>query len=173
MISERQRLQIITREPKFIEKLQRIETLGIELSKLLGHTGGRSTLALGKSPEHPKERWSLYIKWEAGNIPDGLGEAEFVILHKRVKGWIRSKLKVVMKYNRDRAYNSHEEKRRIHMFEFDTNNVTELDALCDALEERIAEVAQTTEKYKEQFRRVIEEHPREEKNRFDKIGPLQ
>lgn len=55
------------------------------------------------------------------------------------------------------------------MFKFDTSVVAVLDTLSDELEKQIAKAAKATEEHREQFRRVVEEHPRVEKNRFDDI----
>jgi len=169
VLSESQQRKIIATEPKFVEKLQRMEALSIQLGKLLGH----SEFTLGKSLGRPEGIWKLNVDWRdfgRGYIPGGHDEVTYVVLKKRVKGWVCYKWLVVMQYQRDYKTAVREERR--YMYEFNESVVSELDTLSDELGEQIAEAMSATEKHREQFRRVVEEHPREEKNRFDNIDPI-
>lgn len=163
VLSESRRLQIIAEEPKLVEKLQRMEALSMQLSKLLGF----SMFMLGESLGRPEGTWSLDVSW---SHLDGNDEVTYIALEKRVKGWVRSKWQRVMAYQRNYETDIRAEKRR--MYEFDNSVVAELDTLSDELEQKIARASKATKASREQFRKVVEEHPREKKNRFDQIDPL-
>lgn len=169
MLSRSQRLRVVAENPLLVEKFQRMEALSIRLSKLLGH----SIFTLQKSRKYPEGMWALDVDWSnygSGYIEGGHDEVTYVVLDKRVKGLVRRKWSKVMAYQRDFESGSRDEKR--HLFEFDTSVVAVLDTLSDELEEQIAKASQATAKYEEQFRKVVEEHPRVEKNRFDDIEPV-
>jgi len=167
MLSESQQRKIIAREPKFIEKLQRIEALSIQLGKLLGH----SIFTLGISRGRPEGKWILDVEWRHYGYGYGdTDEATYVVLKKRVKGWVRYKWLAVMQYQRDSKTDVREEER--YMFELDESVVAVLDTLSDELKEQIARASRATEKHREQFRKVVEAHPREKKDRFDRIDLL-
>jgi len=181
MLSESQLRQIVTREPKFIEKLQRMEALSIQLCKLLRHsifTLGHSLSATGprgKALVHSQDEWLLFVDWDnycSGYIPGGRDEVTYVVLEKRVKGWTRlfRSQRPSMEYQRDFKTDIREERR--HLFKFDYSVVAVLDVLSDELEEQIARASQATEKHREQFRKVVEAHPRKKKDRFDRIDLL-
>ena len=100
MLSESQQRKIIAQEPKFIEKLQRLEALSIQLGKLLGNT----IFVLQKSLGYPEGRWYLDVNWShyGYGVPGGgHDEVTYVVLEKRVKGWVRRKWVKVMAYQRD------------------------------------------------------------------------
>lgn len=163
MLSESRQLRIVSEEPILAEKLQRMEALSIQLSKLLGF----SMFMLGESLGRPEGTWSLEVNW---SHLDGHDEVTYVVLQKRVKGWVRSKWQRVMVYHRNYETDIREEKRRMH--EFDNSVVAELDTLSDELEQKIVRASQNIEDLREQFRKVVEKHPREKKHRFDQIDPL-
>lgn len=176
MLSKPQRQKIISQEPKFVEKLQRMEALGIQLGKLLGHSiltlgcsfsaTGPKGKALGHSSEDGK--WFLMVDWS--NFGRGGDEATYVTLTERVKGWVRHKERVAMRYYRHYDTDTHEEMRNLSVF--DDSVVAVLDKLSDELEEQIARASRATQEHREQFRRVVEEHPREVRSRFDQIDLL-
>lgn len=169
MLTESKKLQLIVTEPKFVGKLQRMEALSVELSKL----SGSFTFALQKSLGRPEGMWLLNITWSnygSSYIPGGHDEVTYVVLKKRVKGWIRSKWLNVMMYQRDYGHDTREERR--HMFTFEYDVVDVLDMISDELEAQIAKASQATTQHREQFRRVVDEHPRVEKDRFDRIDLL-
>lgn len=105
--------------------------------------------------------WKLDVDWSYYGIDT------VVELKRRVKGWVRYKWLRVMEYHLDYGTDTHEEKR--HLFTFETSVVAVLDILSDELEEQITKAAQATEEHREQFSKVVEGHPRVEKNRFDDI----
>ena len=164
MLNESQQLRIVAEEPKLVEKLQRMEALSIQLGKLLGH----SIFMLGESLGRPEGTWSLDVTWSS--LGDGRIEVTYVVLQKRVKGWVRSKWQRMMVYQR--AYETDTCKEKRHMYEFDDSVIAELDTLSDELEQKIARNSRAIEDSREQFRKVVEEHPREKKHRFDQIDPL-
>lgn len=164
VLSESRQLQIIAEEPMLIEKLERMEALSIQLGKLLGN----SIFMLGKSLGQPEGTWSLDVTWSS--LSDDRCEVTYIVLQKRVKGWVRSKWQRVMVYQR--YYGTDIRTGNRIMYEFDNSVVAELDTLSDELEQKIARAAKATKASREQFRKVVEEHPRERKNRFDQIDPL-
>lgn len=167
VLSESQQRKISAQEPKFVEKLQRMEALSIRLSKLLGH----SIFTFGRSLERPEGKWYINVNWSNYGWGNGVhDEVTYVTLKERVKGRFRHTWVVVMQYQRDYETSTREEKR--HMYTFEDRVVAVLDTISDELEEQIARASQATEGHREQFRKVVEEHPREKKDRFDRIDLL-
>lgn len=164
MLSESRQLRIVSEEPMLIEKLQRMEALSIQLGKLLGN----SIFMLGESLGRPEGTWSLDVNWSY--LSGDRTEVTYIVLQKRVKGWVRSKWQRMMVYQRDYETDICKEKR--HMHEFNNSVIAELDTLSDELEQKIARASKAIESSREQFRKVVEEHPREKKHRFDQIDPL-
>jgi len=175
--------QWIAGDPNLIKKFQRLESLSVQLCKLLrcsiytlGHshsaTGSEGIKALAHSSKDGK--WYLLVDWRDYHI--GRDEVTHVELDEKVKKWIGSKWMTVMEYNRDFETELRKEAR--HLLVFETRIVavlyTLLDTLSDELEEQItkaeAMVTDTvTDAHREQFCEVVEEHPCKDKNRFDDI----
>lgn len=158
MLSEQRQRQIILQEPKFVKKLQRMEALSIQLNELLGY----SKFTLGKSSRFPEGQWRLDVGWNHNKT------VFLVRLQKRVKGWVHRNWESVMTYHR---YGTDSRKERRELRVFDDSVVAVLDKLSDELEKQIIEGSRAIQKCREQFRQEVENHPREERSRFDNIDP--
>lgn len=176
MLSGPQQRKIISQEPEFVEKLQRMEALGMQLGKLLGQsilTLGCSFSATGpegKSLGHSSKdgKWFLMVDWN--NSSRGYDDVIGAMLEERVKGWIRHKKRVSLQYRRHYNPGAHTATRNLSIF--NDSVVAVLDGLSDELEEQITRASRVMEEQREQSRSVVEEHPREKRNRFDQIDPL-
>lgn len=132
MFSESDRLQLIAVEPKFVEKLQRLEALSIQLWLTYEY----SDFALQKTSKYPEGRWLLHVEQ---HYYDGGDELTYVTLRKRIiHWWFIRKWYTVMSYKR--TYMAATRKEDRHLFNFEDPVVAELDALSDELEAQVTDI---------------------------------
>jgi hypothetical protein len=147
MLTSDKRLQLVFQSEEFVRKLQRVESLSIQLSKLTG----TSTFELISDTYSLEVSWSNY-----GSGLDGVGhdEVTYVTLKQRKKCWIFTKRCVVMQYQRNYGHSSRKEER--HMFEFDQEVMFVLDSLSDEVEEMIKEAGEEFDRQKEYWKAMNE-----------------
>lgn len=136
MLTDEKRLQLVFQSGEFVRKLERMEMLGIQLSKLTGAFAFKLISAT----------YNLRISWNYFGTGQGRhDEVTYVTLRQRKRG----KWRVVMQYE------GHYHDGR-YMLNFDDLVMFILDNLSDEMEEMIKEAEEESAGQKEYWKAMSE-----------------